>query len=190
MTNYVAVVFDTEAKADTALKALWQMDEDSKLTVHGASIVKRDDSGHVQVSSKHTDLGMRTAIGVGVGVLLGALAGPIGIAAGVAGAATLATGTAVGVGAAAGAAVGLTSDVVKATHRHEQEESSFFVLKPGQHAVLAEVSEDWASVLDDAMKALGGTVHRRPDTVMAYSPYGQGYYSNYMYPYYVPAQYY
>ena len=55
MSTYIAVIFETEKKAGAGLHKLWQMDTEGALTVHGASIVRRDDLGDVQVSHKHTD---------------------------------------------------------------------------------------------------------------------------------------
>ena len=69
MSTYIAIVFESETKAGAGLHKLWQMDTDAELTVHGAAIVRRDDLGDIQVSHKHTDAGMRTAVGVGIGVL-------------------------------------------------------------------------------------------------------------------------
>jgi hypothetical protein len=141
--------------------------------------------GYVDVSSKHTDFGLRTAIGVGLGALLGAVVGPIGVAAGIAGAAGLATGTAVGVGVVVGGLAGVTSEANKADDRSEAEQRTLLILNPTQYAVLAEVTEVSEGRLDGAMNSLGGTVHRRPSDDVRYYDYGPGYYSNnYRYPYY------
>ena len=192
MSTYIAVVFANQDSANKGLKALWGMDDDAQLTVHGAAIARRDRWGYVDVSSKHTDLGLRTAYGVGLGALLGILASPIGVAVGVAGAATLAFGTAVGVGATAGGMVGMAADAVKSVDRSELEQEMPFVLEPGQYAVIAEVSETENSKLNATMQALGGSLHRIPTDAIWVSRYGIGatpnyrgsYYNNYLYPYY------
>ena len=131
------MVFKTESKAHDALKMIWKMDDTGDLTVHGAAVVRRDSHGFIDVASKHTDAGLRTAIGVSVGVLLGALAGPVGVAAGVASAAALSAGTAVGVGAVAGGAVGLTADAVKSMDRSDTDYAAFYTLEYGESAVVA-----------------------------------------------------
>ena len=100
MKNYIAVIFSSDAKAHAGLRALWNLDREGELTVHGAAVIRRDDMGHIRVADRNTDLGMRTAMAVGIGTLLGLIAGPIGVAAGVAAAATLGVGTAVTVGGA------------------------------------------------------------------------------------------
>lgn len=184
MNTYIAVVFPSDDKAHQALRKLWHMDDAGELTVHGAAVVRRDDTGHIRVADRDSDLGMRTAIGVGVGALLGLLAGPVGVAAGVAGAAAVSIGAATGVGALAGAAVGATADVVTETRRENAAYDSFFTLKHGQSALVAEVSEDWLAVLDDAMKALGGTIYRRMNTAATNAAFGDNYYNGYLYPYY------
>jgi uncharacterized membrane protein len=190
MKNYIAVVFSSGDKAHEGLRALWHLDDEGELTVHGAAVIRRDDMGHIHVADRNTDLGMRTAIGVGVGALLGLIAGPVGVAAGVAGAATLATGAAVGAGALAGGIVGVTADAVTEDRRENAAGESFFTLKYGQSAVVAEVSEDWMSVLDAAMKSLGGTIYRRENNARTNAAFGPHYYNEYMYPYYYEPMYY
>jgi uncharacterized membrane protein len=190
MNTYIAVVFSSDDKAHRALRKLWNLDEEGELTVHGAAVVRRDDMGHIRVADRKSDLGMRTAIGVGVGALLGLLAGPVGVAAGVAGAAALSVGAATGVGALAGAAVGATADAVKETHRENAADEAFFTLKHGQSAVVGEVSEDWTSILDDAMRPLGGTIFRRMNNAATNAAFGANYYSDYLYPYYYEPMYY
>jgi uncharacterized membrane protein len=190
MKNYIAVVFSSNDKAHAGLRALWNLDGEGELTVHGAAVIRRDDMGHIRVADQSSDLGMRTAVGVGIGALLGLIAGPIGVAAGIAGAATLVTGTAMGVGALAGAAVGATADAVKADNRDNAAAEAFFTLKHGQSAVVAEVTEDWMSILDDAMKPLGGTIYRRESNAATNAAFGPHYYNEYMYPYYYDPMYY
>jgi uncharacterized membrane protein len=184
MNTYIAVVFGSDDRAHQALRKLWNMDEAGELTVHGAAVVRRDDLGHIRVADRSSDLGMRTAIGVGVGALLGLIAGPVGVAAGVAGAAALSVGAATSVGALAGGAIGVTADVVTETRRETAAQESFFTLKHGQSALVAEVSEDWTRNLDDAMQPMGGTVYRRLNTSAANAAFGDNYYGGYLYPYY------
>ncbi len=116
---------------------------------------------------------------MGIGALLGALAGPIGAAAG----ASIAAGAAAGVGAAVGGTIGLTADAVKSGEHEEAAYQSAFVLKNGQSAVIAEVSEDWTTPIDTAMSRIGGRVFRRAKgDIRSDSFYGTNY-DAYMYPY-------
>ena len=178
MDNYIAVVFDSEDKASDALHQLWHLDAEGDITMHGAAVVRRDSLGHMQVATKRTDPGVRTAIGIGVGALIGALvAGPAGAAAGAK------VGSAAGIGAAAGGAVGLTADAVKSGEHEEAADETSLVLHPGQAAVIAEVSEDWTAPVDTAMTRLGGRVYRRGKSdVRSDSVWGPDY-GYYLYPY-------
>lgn len=178
MNTYVAVVFANDDKARSGLRALWGLDEEAEITVHGAAVVRRDDSGHIHVADRHSDLGMRTAMGVGLGALLGLIAGPAGVAAG------MSVAAATGVGAAVGGVVGLTADAVTEEHRENAAVESFFTLKHGQSAVVAEISEEWTSPLDDAMHGLGGIVYRRANTAATNASFEPSYYNSYLYPYF------
>lgn len=190
MDNYIAVVFNSDEKAFEGLHALWNLDGTGDITAHGAAVIHRDKFGHVDVATKDTDPGVRTIVGAGLGALIGALAGPVGAAAGIAGAAGIAAGTAAGIGAAAGGAMGLTADAVKAGEHEEAAYESSFAMKPGQAAVIAEVSEDWTTPLDTAEKRLGGTVYRRAKSDVRESSFFGDDYADYLYPYdYQPAFY-
>jgi len=178
MDNYVAIVFDNDAKAYEGLHALWNLDDSGDITVHGAAVIHRDQYGHIEVATKETDPGVRTAIGIGVGVLLGALAGPIGAAAG----ATVATGTAIGVGAAAGGVAGLTADAVKSDEHEQAAYETGFVLPRGKSAVMAEVSEDWTTPIDTMAARLGGKVFRRSKGDVRGDQWNADY-GDYLYPY-------
>lgn len=189
MNTYIAVVFSSDDKTHQALRKLWHLDEAGELTVHGAAVVRRDDMGHIRVADRSSDLGMRTAIGVGVGALLGLIAGPVGAAAGVAGAAAMSVAAATGVGAMAGGVVGATADAIKETNRENAADEAFFTLRHGQSAVVAEISEDWTQVLDDAMRPMGGTIHRRLNNAATNAAFGESYYGRYLYPYYYEPMY-
>ena len=179
MDNYIAVVFNSDQEAFSGLHALWNLDSRGDVTVHGAAVIHRDDLGYIQVATKQTDPGLRTAVGVGIGALLGALAGPIGAAAG----ASIAAGTAAGIGAAVGGVAGLTADTIKSGEHEQAAYESGFVLNRGQSAVVAEVSEDWTTPIDTEMTRLGGIVFRRPKGTVLNDSFNDDYYANYLYPY-------
>ncbi|HVO23585.1 MAG TPA: hypothetical protein VMW56_08155 [Candidatus Margulisiibacteriota bacterium] len=183
MRNYLAVIFDDTGKAYKGLHALWQLDNEGLITVHGTAVVHRNDWGQFEVDTKETHPALATAVGVGVGALLGALAGPAGAAVGAAGGAAI--------GAGAGGVVGLTTDLVRADTRDQAKDETAFVLGIGQSAVIADVSEDSTSAIDSRMSELGGIVRRRTASTLRddawddeYLPY------SYLYPYeYVPPGY-
>jgi len=184
MHNYIAVVFDDTSKAYEGLHALWQLDDNGEITVHGTAVVHRDDWGHYQVDTKETHPAWATAAGVGIGALLGVLAGPAGAAVGAAKGAAI--------GAATGGAVGLTTDMVRADTRDQASVETRFVLGAGQSAVIANVSEDSVLPIDVRMRALGGVVFRRASSVLHDDFWFDDYYvpSSYLYPYeYIPPRY-
>jgi uncharacterized membrane protein len=170
MDTYVAVVFNSKSRAKEALHDLWRLDDAGALTVHGSTIVHRDLEGHVHVASKHDDVGMRTAVGIGIGVLVGLIAGPVGVAAGV-------------IGGVTGAAVGFSADATKSDENAVAMRDARFVLSDDQTAIVAEVSEDGEATLDRAMETFGGTVYRRAlGDVRNDALFGHGY-DDVLYPY-------
>jgi uncharacterized membrane protein len=187
MRNYVAVVFDDRRKAYRGLHALWALDGEAEVTVHGTAVIHRDDLGQIQVDTKETHPALGTAVGVGIGALLGALAGPAGAAIGAAGGAA--------VGAATGGVIGAAVDLDRSDTRQQAADETRFVLGFGQSAVIADVCEDWTTPIDTQMRNLGGHVYRRAKSDLQddarfedsefYYPY-----ENYLYPYeYIPPAY-
>lgn len=185
MRNFVAVVFDDKAKAYKALHELWQLDFAGEITVHGTTVVHRDEQDRITVDAKDTHPVFATVLGVGLGALLGAMADPAGVAIGISAGAAL--------GAATGAVIGGAIDLERSDTRAEAQVETGFVLGHRQSAVIADVSEDWERHLDEAMHALGGVVHRRSNASLhndgkladGFRPV-----HSYMYPYeYVPGEY-
>jgi uncharacterized membrane protein len=178
MRNYIAVVFSDKNKAYEALHGLWLLDDSGEITVHGTTVVHRDGLGHILVDTKETHPALATAVGVGVGALLGIFAGPIGLAIGVAAGA--------GIGAAAGGAVGAMADVARADTRDQALFETGFVLAVGQSAVIADVSEEWTSPVDNLARKLSGRAYRRAKSDVRDDKFFLGN-NNYFYPYeYVP----
>jgi len=181
MHNYIAVVFNSRGKAYEGLHALWRLDDDMEITVHGAAVIHRDELGDIQVDTKETQPVLGTAVGVGIGALLGALAGPAGAAVGAAGGAAI--------GAATGGVVGGAVDLSRADNRAQAGSEARFVVGIGQSAVIADVNEDWTGPIDTRMRELGGVVYRRSESDLENDAWFDEYYlPNYLYPYeYIPA---
>jgi uncharacterized membrane protein len=178
MRNYIAVVFSDKNKAYEALHGLWQLDDLGSITVHGTTVAHRDAFGQIQVDTKETHPALATAIGVGVGALLGLFAGPIGVAVGLA--------AGVGLGAAAGGIVGAVTDIGRAETRGLALSDTAFVLSVGQCAIIADVTEESSSDVDERMRALGGSVYRRAKSEVRGD--AESSYDSYFYPYeYVPS---
>lgn len=179
MRNYIAIVFKNEDKAYQGLRALWRLDAEAEITVHGATVAHRDWLGHFHIEQAETYPGLATAAGVGIGALLGALAGPAGAAVGAGGGAAI--------GAAAGGAAGALTDIGRAATRDEARDETRLVVGNGEYAVIADVSETWPSSINNRMRDLGGVVYRRSrDDVEADAWFGPSYvypYDYYLYPY-------
>ncbi|HTS81749.1 MAG TPA: hypothetical protein VMH40_14205 [Myxococcaceae bacterium] len=173
MRNFIAVVFDDTSKAYRGLHELWQLDNESQITVHGTAVVHRTDWGQYQVDTKETNPALATAVGVGIGALIGALAGPAGAAIGAAKGA--------GIGAATGGAVGVGTDLFRADTRDQANVETARVLGPGQSAVIADISEDSTTPIDARMRSLGGTVYRRSRSGL----HDDAWYADFDYPYYL-----
>jgi uncharacterized membrane protein len=182
MRNFVAVVFADKAEAYKGLHALWELDGVGQITVHGTTVVHRDNHGHIIVDSKETHPVFATAVGVGIGAVLGAFAGPAGIMVGI--------GAGAAIGATTGAVIGGAIDLDRADTRQQALVETGFVLHRAQSAVIADVSEDWTPHIDEAMEHIGGSVHRRSnDNVQNDGKRHDGYRpsGDFLYPYeYVP----
>jgi uncharacterized membrane protein len=187
MRNYVAVVFDGTTSAYKGLHALWQLDRDGTITVHGTAVVHRNAWGQFQIDSKETHPAFATAVGVGVGALLGALAGPAGAAAG----AAIGAAEGAAMGAAVGGVIGISGDMIRADSREAAFEGTALILNEGQSAVIADVSEDSASEVNNRMRELGATVRRRAASTLRDDAFFGAYVpGSYLYPYeYVPRAY-
>ncbi len=183
MRNYIAVVFNDARKAYEGLHALWQLDVEDEVTVHGTAVVHRDRFGEIQVDTKETNPALGTAAGVGIGALLGLLAGPAGAAIGAAGGAAL--------GATTGGVIGAAADLDRADTRTQALDETRLVLGKGQSAIIADVSEDWTAPVDKRMRDLGGVVYRRARDAVADDSWYDGFVPDrYLYPYeYIPPAY-
>ena len=67
MPNYVAIMFDSDAKAWEGLKALWALNREGNITVHAAAVIRRDAHGNVHVEKNQSIPGLRTAAGAAIG---------------------------------------------------------------------------------------------------------------------------
>ena len=153
MHNYVAVVMNDKKHAYAALHALWELDSEGMVTVHGTAVAHKNAWGQVEVDTKETHPALATAVGVGVGAILGFLAGPVGAVVGAVGGAAI--------GASIGGAVGLGTDLLRAEARDQADLETSLVMTPGQSVVIADVSEDSVWPIEARMRELGGVVHRR-----------------------------
>ena len=145
MSNFIVVIFPTETQADEGKKALKELQDESRLMIHGVALIHKGTDGKVSMKDQGNEAPLGTAVGTVVGSLIGLLGGPVGLAA----------------GAAAGAFLGYSVDAFNYGVGMEFVEEVSRNLTPGKSALVAEVDEFWTLGLDLKMEALGGTVVRQ-----------------------------
>jgi len=150
MENYVAIVVDDQGKAFQVLHRLWALDDIGDIKVSGAAVIHRDKSGRMELVTKDTDPGARTAVGITAGLIIGAIA-----------AAAAAAVAPIAVGTAAGAAVGLAADAVKSGEHEQSAYETEFILPCNKYAVIADVEEASTAAVDSAAIQVDGKVYRR-----------------------------
>lgn len=144
MSTFVVSIFSNEAKAYEAVRAFNELHMEGTVSVYETTVVQRRPDGRLETKQPGDGGLAATGIGTLMGALLGLFGGPVGVA----------------VGATAGTAVGATTALVHGDVSDEFLEDISKQMKPGDYAVLAEVSENWSAPIDTRMQALGGTVLR------------------------------
>ena len=152
MERMLVVVFDDDAKAYEASRALVQLDVDGSITIHGESVIKKSGAGAVTVEQSQSDVPIRTFRGTALGSLIGLLGGPVGA----------------GIGAAAGLLAGTMGDLTVAGVDADYLDEVSAALTPGKCAVVADISEEWITPVDTRMEALGGVVYRTTRKIVAH----------------------
>jgi uncharacterized membrane protein len=145
--NVIAVSFDPDNNAYAALTTLKELAEQGRLGVDAATVVVRDANGQIVVKDRAGSFEYAGAASGGMlGLLLGIIGGPLGVL----------------IGGTYGLMVGSLFDLddVERTESVLSEISAS--VRPGHTALLAQVTEQSAEVVDTAMARLGGTVLRRP----------------------------
>jgi uncharacterized membrane protein len=144
MEKMLVVVFDNELKAYDGYRALSELDAEGSVSVHAKAVVMRNAEGQVVLKQEGDEYPIRTVGGTGIGALIGLLGGPIGV----------------GVGAMAGAFTGSILDLDRAGVDTEFLDDASKKLTPGKWAIVADISEDWETPVDDRMVVHGGTIFR------------------------------
>ncbi|MEM5371246.1 DUF1269 domain-containing protein [Paraburkholderia azotifigens] len=143
MTNFIFALFPDEASARAGLEAFELLHVAGDITLFNHAIVQRETSGPLVVLERET-----APLGSGVGVLIGGTAGLFGGLAGL------------GIGAATGGIIGAVLDLFNLGVSKEFLSSICKELVPGKTAVFAEASEEWITLVDARVEALGGVVIR------------------------------
>ena len=144
--NVIVVSFAEDRSAYEAFTNLKELDEQGQVSIEGAAIVQREEDGRIVTKdSVDKEQFAGTATGGLIGLLVGILGGPFGVL----------------IGGATGLLVGSLYDVADAVDADSVLAQISSAIGPGQTVVLAEVDEQNADVVDQAMSRLGGTVLRR-----------------------------
>jgi len=146
MDKELVIVVPNEAAAYQVMKALKGLDDEGAIEVYSATVVVKADSGTISVKDdEHFRGPWGTFLGLSTGALIGLLAGPVGAA----------------VGAAVGGAAGLGGDLAYSGFAGDFVQNVSAGLKPGAHAVVASVWEDWTVPVDVAVAPFAGVVSRQ-----------------------------
>lgn len=144
MSKLIGLIFEDEGIAVQAGLALKKLEASRGIALSGFALIEKIETGSIAV--KHvSDKGSIGALG---GAFIGGLAG-------LAGGPAAAVITAVG-----GAIVGHAADQLKTGDREKFSEKVSSVMRPGNTAFLADVTEYPGSSLDSLVSKLGGIVVR------------------------------
>jgi len=144
MSTFVVSVFPNEAKASEGLHVFKELHGEGSITLYDSVVVERQADGTLATKERAPTEGLMTGVGALLGALVGMFGGPAGAL----------------IGAAAGTAIGGGSAIVRGNVSDEFLEDVAKKMKPGDFAVLAEVSERWTGPIDTRIRELGGTVLR------------------------------
>ncbi len=146
MENVLAVNFDEDSKAYSALTSLKQLDQQGQVKLGGAAVVIRSDDGHIETKDEIGDTDFAgTATGGVIGLIIGVLGGPLGVL----------------LGGYTGVLVGSLYDMADADDTESALSAVARSVRPGRPALIAVATEQSNEVIDAAMSTLGGTVVRR-----------------------------
>jgi uncharacterized membrane protein len=153
MESVLAVNFDDDTKAYTALTSLKELADQHQLELGGAAVVVRRDDGSVETKDEIGDPEfVGTASGALIGLIIGVIGGPLGVL----------------LGGYTGLVVGSVVDMGEADDTESALSDVAHSVRPGHPALIAVATEQSAEVVDAAMTSLGGSVARRPlDVVLA-----------------------
>jgi uncharacterized membrane protein len=144
--NVVVVSFAEDGRAYEALTVLKELDSQGQVQLSEAAVVTRGDDGQLTVKDQVADDSMvGTASGGLVGLLIGILGGPLGVL----------------IGGAEGLLIGSLFDLDDADDTDSVLTDISKTVRVGHTALLAQVVEQSAEIVDAAMARLSGSVVRR-----------------------------
>jgi uncharacterized membrane protein len=145
--SVISVSFDADSNAYAALTALKELESQKQLGVEAAAVVARGDDGAIAVKDRVDSPEFAGAASGGIlGLLIGILGGPLGVL----------------IGGTYGLTLGSLVDLDEVEETDSVLSQISASVRPGETALLAQVTEQSPEVVDSAMAHLGGTVLRRP----------------------------
>jgi uncharacterized membrane protein len=146
MENVIAVTFDDDNNAYTALTSLGELDRQHRVELGGASVVVRSENGQIETKEEIAESDYEgTAYGGVIGLLLGVIGGPLGIL----------------IGGTTGVLVGSLFDLDDEEMTDSALSAVSRSVRPDHPALIAVVTEQAPEVVDTAMAEHSGTVVRR-----------------------------
>ena len=142
--NFIVITFDDQDKAIEASHKLQDLAMHNDVSIGYNLLLRKGEDGKVEALKKESKSGRDTWMGLFLGMLVGLFFGPFGFI--------------ISMLAGMGIGAGLDSSQYKSEEsfaNKAQEE-----LDKGKIAIIAQVNESNPIFVDDAMKALGGDVHR------------------------------
>ena len=146
MENVLAINFDDDTKAYTALTSLKQLDEQGQVELADAAVVLRGDDGHIETKEEVGGPEFAgSATGGVLGLIIGVIGGPLGVL----------------IGGYTGLLMGSIFDLGEADDTESALVAVARSVRPGHPALVAVATEQSPEVLDAAMTTAGGTIMRR-----------------------------
>ena len=144
--NVVAISFEDDQNAYSALTKLKELDAQGQLSVQEAMVVQRAADGTIAVKDRVGTMELPgTATGGLLGLMIGVLGGPVGVL----------------IGGYSGLLFGSLYDLDDSEQIETTLGEISKTVQPDRNAVLAVVTEQSLEVVDVAMASLGGKVLRR-----------------------------
>jgi uncharacterized membrane protein len=142
MSEYIGIIFPTEAKANEGSRVLKDLHAEGSIALSGMVVVAKGATGTLSVKKSLDKRYLGTAAGALIGGLAGLPSGPIGVV----------------FGAAGGALLGRAADAINLGDLTIFFDKVSRELPLGNTAIVAEVTEQKRGNIDTHMQAIGGTI--------------------------------
>jgi uncharacterized membrane protein len=141
----ILAVFEDEAAATNAYKALHKAEEEKKIDLENVVVISKEVEGKIHVKETAEEMSGEVGIGALVGGALGILAGPVGI---------------ITFGAMGAALGGLSAKLDDVGFDDRELERLGGSLQPGESAILAVLDSGYADLLAEKLEARGARIAR------------------------------